>query len=326
MSTNRICPNCHKQEDIRFNFGGNIAAENDFHRQDWCHCVKKDAKAKGLISKAISATVQSINRNNDYHNTSKLAEGIMTKEQIRKDLDVLDGMKDKEIQEAIMILQQIKGAYAKACLQIDTQANQTFFDFCSKGQAIRPDIVWDKANEMKRNALDWNKVNELLQEVLSDDNIKKIRICEDSNRKNRFIELAEWLKSHSTSKQMIKRALKQFYGKQTKSKEFVKIRNEYAWYNKPLSWDSFAEWLPWVWVIGNRQYPQSMIIMFPFQIIRGVFFGIYRLVAFLVKSIDKLCNSECNTQDKEMQEQEKKHNTKIVQEIIADIISKRTPT
>jgi hypothetical protein len=35
---NRVCPNCYREEGIRFNFGGNFAAEADFHNQHWCSC------------------------------------------------------------------------------------------------------------------------------------------------------------------------------------------------------------------------------------------------------------------------------------------------
>lgn len=38
MSMSRTCPNCYRQEGVRFNFGGNYEAEADFHRQQWCSC------------------------------------------------------------------------------------------------------------------------------------------------------------------------------------------------------------------------------------------------------------------------------------------------
>jgi len=35
---NRICPNCYREDKIRFNFGGDHSAETEFHRQHWCDC------------------------------------------------------------------------------------------------------------------------------------------------------------------------------------------------------------------------------------------------------------------------------------------------
>jgi hypothetical protein len=35
---NRICPNCFREEGVRFNFGGNSAVEAEFHSQHWCNC------------------------------------------------------------------------------------------------------------------------------------------------------------------------------------------------------------------------------------------------------------------------------------------------
>jgi len=38
MSIARTCPKCYQQEQIRVNFGPNIQAEQEFHREDWCNC------------------------------------------------------------------------------------------------------------------------------------------------------------------------------------------------------------------------------------------------------------------------------------------------
>jgi hypothetical protein len=38
MSTNRICPNCFKEEGGKLNFGNYIKAAIGFHSQKWCKC------------------------------------------------------------------------------------------------------------------------------------------------------------------------------------------------------------------------------------------------------------------------------------------------
>lgn len=38
MSIKRRCPNCFRNESIRFNFGDDIDAEKTFHNLNWCDC------------------------------------------------------------------------------------------------------------------------------------------------------------------------------------------------------------------------------------------------------------------------------------------------
>ncbi|WP_242084216.1 hypothetical protein [Aestuariivivens sediminis] len=38
MSMNRVCPNCFRKENLRYNFGNNIEAEKKFHSEKWCEC------------------------------------------------------------------------------------------------------------------------------------------------------------------------------------------------------------------------------------------------------------------------------------------------
>jgi hypothetical protein len=35
---NRVCPNCYREEGIRFNFEPNIETEKAFHQENWCGC------------------------------------------------------------------------------------------------------------------------------------------------------------------------------------------------------------------------------------------------------------------------------------------------
>jgi hypothetical protein len=38
MSIARRCPNCFRQEGVRFNFGDDREAEKAFHQEKWCSC------------------------------------------------------------------------------------------------------------------------------------------------------------------------------------------------------------------------------------------------------------------------------------------------
>jgi hypothetical protein len=98
-------------------------------------------------------------------------------------------------------------------------------------------INWDKVAEIKKNAIDWNKVNELLRGSLSDKNIEKIKNCTDVALKKQFVELAEWVKDHSTSRYVIQNALNKYYGRATDATRVSKN----AWW---------AWWVWWILGIG----------------------------------------------------------------------------
>jgi len=154
--------------------------------------------------------------NNDYHEKAvrlvemaqAIAIGSLVKGRAADALRTLAGMKEKEIQAAITAMQMIKVAYAEACKRIDAQVQLQ-----SMTLGWNQSINWSKVEEIKRNALDWNKVNDLLKEVLSDSNIDKIRNCPDAAQKEQFEQLAEWIRSHTTSRLVINKALNRYYGR-----------------------------------------------------------------------------------------------------------------
>ena len=139
-------------------------------------------------------------------------------------------------------------------------------------------INYSKVVEIKKNALDWNKVNELLREVLSDKNIMKIKSCTNTAQKQKFVELAEWIKSHSTNRTVIRAALNKYYdGKKQENKHEW---NKYAWYNNPKKWDSFAGWA--------KELPDFfLLITLPILLLIYGIYGIYRLIAFIVRDSNK---------------------------------------
>jgi len=38
MSINRMCTNCFRKENVRYNFGNDIESEKRFHSEKWCDC------------------------------------------------------------------------------------------------------------------------------------------------------------------------------------------------------------------------------------------------------------------------------------------------
>ncbi|MDR1723439.1 MAG: hypothetical protein LBR84_05820 [Tannerella sp.] len=161
---------------------------------------------------------------NDYHEKSislvKMAKGIavgsLMKNKAKDNLQTLEEMKEKEIQAAIAAMQMIKSLYEDNERKIRQQVKNlevTDFEIIMGIKSIN----WSAVNENIKNSIAWEKVNELLRKILSDKNIDKIKNCTNSNQKEKFVQLAEWIKSHTTSKLVINNALNRYYGRDTNS-------------------------------------------------------------------------------------------------------------
>ena len=63
MSVNRVCK-CGKPEDIRFNFGDDIAAEREFHSQEFkcLECVENEHWLKRLEDMELSHLVETLEK------------------------------------------------------------------------------------------------------------------------------------------------------------------------------------------------------------------------------------------------------------------------
>jgi len=266
-----------------------------FGVQDFAYSSISDKVANEILQCSIDFFnhSQDINANNDYHNVAiklaKLAEGIavgrLAKERVKDNINTLEEMKDREILQAIALLKSVKDAYETNEAKINREVMNMPLGY---GQTIN----WSKVEEMKINAIDWNKVNEFLEDVLSDTKIEKIKTCSNDTQTKEFIELAEWIKAHSTSTYVIKKALNTFYGKKTKSKEITKIRNEYAWYNNPKSWNDFGSWWSFDWTekavnetrianVGCLTIP----LFLPINLFIGIIYISYRLIAWIIKKV-----------------------------------------
>ncbi|MDR2824410.1 MAG: hypothetical protein LBB41_04335, partial [Prevotellaceae bacterium] len=191
-----------------------------FGEQDFRHSNVADKVANEFLQCSIDYFnyMQEQDSDIDYHARAtklvKLAQSIAVgnsvKGRAKDNLDTLEQMKNKEINNAISTLQMIKDAYEQACRRIDAQVEQQ-----SLTLGWNQSINWSAVEENKRNALDWNKVNGLLRDVLSDKKIEKIKSCTNATQKQEFETLAEWVKKHSTSKSVINNALNNYYGKTT---------------------------------------------------------------------------------------------------------------
>lgn len=132
-----------------------------------------------------------------------LAVGKLTKDRIKNSIDTLAEMKDRELSQAIAVLQSIKAAYEEACRQIDKQVDElqydTFPGFGGSSPLRIPkhnvSINWSKVEEMKRNCLAWDKVTEVIREAIPSNNIDKIKRASNTTKVSEYKSLVNFLLS-----------------------------------------------------------------------------------------------------------------------------------
>jgi len=128
--------------------------------------------------------------------TESIALGKLTKDRIIDSLNTLEEMKEKEITQAIQLLESIKDAYEENKRKIKQQVKEleeTDIEIRLGHKTINHRAVEDNI----KNSIEWQKVNELLATVLSDNSLKKIKESDNNDLKHEFIQLANWLKENS---------------------------------------------------------------------------------------------------------------------------------
>jgi hypothetical protein len=225
--------------------------------QDFLYSNMADKVAKELLQCSIDYfnDSQEKERDNDYHKVAEelaiiaqsIAVGSVAKERISESLRTLEEMKDKEIKQIIALLQSVKDAYETNVREIDAQVSKQ-----SKSLGWGQSINWSRVEELKRNSINWDKVNELLRDALSDKNIEKIKNCTDATKKKKFVELAEWINNHSTSKYVIKAALDKYYGRTVNIRPVSATTptSTYRPTNTPEKEDDSAAVIFWIMIIS----------------------------------------------------------------------------
>ncbi len=138
-----------------------------------------------------------------------IAVGKLTKDRVKDSLRSLEEMKDKEVSQAIDLLQSVKDAYNTNEANIRQQIKElekTDIDILLGHKTINHSAV----EENIRNSVDWEKINELLNAVLNDKNLEKIKNSPNNQLKTEFIKLADWLKKHSQTNTLITKIIKKY--------------------------------------------------------------------------------------------------------------------
>lgn len=124
-----------------------------------------------------------------------LAIGKLTKDRIKDSIETLEGMKEKELSQAIAVLRAIKDAYEEACRQIDKQVDELQYDTFGtiKVPKLNVSINWSKVEEMKRNCLAWDKVSEVIREAIPPQNIDKIKRASNASKISEYKSLVNFV-------------------------------------------------------------------------------------------------------------------------------------
>ena len=156
-------------------------------------------------------------KNNDFleeaMKLAKLAESIAvndaTKNKVKENISALEGMRDKELSQVIDFLKSVKETYEENEREVRQEVKkmeQT--DILIK--MGHKTINWDAVEDNIKNSIKWTGVNDLLDEILSDKSLNKIKQSNKIELKKEFIELANWTKEHSLKKSTITTILEKY--------------------------------------------------------------------------------------------------------------------
>jgi len=126
-----------------------------------------------------------------------LAIGKLTKDRIKDSIETLEGMKEKELSQAIAVLRAIKDAYEEACRQIVKQVGELQYFTFGTTRISNPNVSinWSKVEEMKRNCLAWDKVSEVIREAIPPQNIDKIKRASNASKISEYKSLVNFVLS-----------------------------------------------------------------------------------------------------------------------------------
>ncbi|WP_209332413.1 hypothetical protein [Lunatimonas salinarum] len=138
-----------------------------------------------------------------------IAAGKLTRDRAKDSLATLEEMRDREVAQAIALLQSVKDAYETNEQKIRQQVK----DLKESDPLIKlghRTINQSAVEDNIKNSIDWGKVNELLKEILPDESLERIKASTKNELKSEFTELANWLKEYSQSNSVISRIIDKY--------------------------------------------------------------------------------------------------------------------
>ena len=120
--------------------------------------------------------------------TETIAVGKLTRDRIIDSLNTLEKMKDKEISQAIQVLQSVKDAY-------ETNKARIKAEVLNMPLGYNQTINWTKVDQAIENSINWDKVVELIHKVIPQENIEKIINVRDQATQNNYKDLVNFVMS-----------------------------------------------------------------------------------------------------------------------------------
>lgn len=157
-----------------------------------------DNVAKEILQCAIDYFNENDDResNGDYlkeslelaNSAQTIAVKDMTKDRIKDNIRTLEGMKERELNRAIAILNSIKLAYEKAVNEIDAQVA-----IMQMRMSYNQSINYSKVDKMKAECLDWNKVVEVVNDGISAKDVEIIQRSTNQSKISEYKSLVDFL-------------------------------------------------------------------------------------------------------------------------------------
>lgn len=117
-----------------------------------------------------------------------IAVGQLVRDRANDHIATFEEMKDREINQAIAILNSIKLAYEKAVSEIDAQVAAMRMTM-SYNQSIN----YSKVDKMKANCLNWDKVVEVVSNGITMNDVEAIQHCSNQSKVSEYKSLVGFL-------------------------------------------------------------------------------------------------------------------------------------
>ncbi|MCE1169367.1 MAG: hypothetical protein LWX70_14865 [Sphingobacteriia bacterium] len=177
--------------------------------------LKYTSVADKVANEILQCSIDFFNESNEKDSSSDYAEtamklakqaetlavGNLTKDRVKDSISTLEEMKDRELSQAIAVLQSIKDAYEEACRQIDKKVDDLQYVTIPSIGGSPPmrmprfdvSINWSKVEEMKRNALNWENVVNLILNEIPEKNIDKIKSINNISKLTEYKSLVDFV-------------------------------------------------------------------------------------------------------------------------------------
>lgn len=202
---------------------------------------------------------------------NKLAESIavgkLTKDRAKDHIATLEEMKDIELIQVVGLLKSVKDLYEENKEKIYAQIRKELnIGNLSSSEMIRlsKNINMSAVENHIKNSIEWHKVNEMINDLLSDNNLKKIKESNKDEQKIEFLELMNWLKDNSLKSYPITTILNKYKNIPPKLPFKIISSDITNTDNKPL----YTKFIRYIGLILNVQESEEKSITFYIKYIK----------------------------------------------------------